>query len=138
MEELVMAPTIRERWAELNWQVEPSIPVCSDACGATCCRLAGGQVAGVFMDDAERKALRARGREFDRPVLTHWAPKRVGDTAPWLLSFAAHGGACPMLDQRSNRCLAHAVRPGACRTFPQSPTAGCLVWPAATTKGDQS
>lgn len=101
--------------------IEASLEVCALNCGAKCCRAPGH--AAVSSDEAG--PLRKRAKQLHvtlrLEVFRHIAGK-------YAIDFGKHGGQCPFLGE-DYACRAYDIRPESCRTFPDLPTMGCLVWP---------
>jgi Fe-S-cluster containining protein len=128
--------------------VEPSTAVCVDQCGSRCCQI---ETTRVQLTDPEMRTLKrlagmlgirklpvvdARSHKLsrqDRRAANKRAAKFGVTLAPatkvWGYDFASTGGKCVFLDGKG-LCRIYAHRPNACRTFPERPVFGCLVWPA--------
>jgi len=122
--------------AQLPLRREASVELCSERCGAKCCRQ---RDAVIFMDTAEMRTLKRLGKDHRVSVPVRHEPQRLASSAPWALHFSDTGGKCPFVTDTS-LCSIYESRPRACERFPIAPTPGCLLWPApvedANPKGD--
>lgn len=105
---------------KLLQRIEPTTKICSEICGAQCCRAPGW--FALTPEELERIDLLAQ--ELDIEVLIY--PR---DDGAFVLDHLTNGGTCPFLDE-DKLCRIYEHRPQACREFPVKPSPRCLVWPA--------
>ena len=78
--------------AQLPLRREASVELCSERCGAKCCRQ---RDAVIFMDTAEMRTLKRLGKDHRVSVPVRHEPQRLASSAPWALHFSDTGGKCP-------------------------------------------
>ena len=92
--------------------------ICSEMCGAKCCR-----TTNIALRAVEVETLNRLAQEKDMGV----ALRRDANGA-YLRSEDQQGKQCPFLEDPTSRCSIYEERPNACRSFPDGPELdGCLL-----------
>jgi Fe-S-cluster containining protein len=104
---------------------KPSKAICSDECGAQCCRAPGH----FGLDHLELERLRQLADKLDvRLRITRRPATKQPFQSGFVLDFGNNGGACPFLDREASLCRIYDERPAACRHYPTQPDTRCILW----------
>ncbi len=114
-----MIPTVGER----SWPNQPTKELCVDECGSKCCRTPSFYLPLKPEEEALFEGYPIRDTVVIRDDAA--GTKLKGR----FFSFQDSGGRCPHLDF-AGMCTIYEDRPDCCRSFPDEPIAGCLVWPS--------
>jgi len=97
---------------------QASKAICTDECGAQCCRAPGH----FRCDEDELEVLREEAVRLGVRVRV----VRLADK--WAVDFKNNDGACPFLDRDTSLCRVYAARPQACRDFPTKYEERCVLF----------
>ena len=107
------------------WQVKSDKAICSQGCGARCCK---GSFISLTREEAELMPQLAKRLAVPEPEIVANERSRLGGPEGPVQEFIMYALPCTFLS-KSNLCQSYTTRPAHCREFPDQTREWCpLSW----------